>query len=116
VNNQEIPTHVLIDCRAMGIAFMHQDFAHHHQLPLQQLMEKTLVEVTDGRPIEPGDIRHIGKVGLKIQEHWEQLAMCVTKLGHYSHVLVICCLQLHDVPVWFASTNITFGSQYYATH
>jgi hypothetical protein len=27
VNNQEIPTHALIDCGAMGIAFIDQDFA-----------------------------------------------------------------------------------------
>jgi len=30
VNNQEIPTNVLIDCGAPCIAFMDQDFAHHH--------------------------------------------------------------------------------------
>ena len=30
VNNQEIPTHALIDCGATGIAFMDEDFARHH--------------------------------------------------------------------------------------
>jgi predicted aspartyl protease len=40
VNNQEIPTHALIDCGATGIAFMDQDFARHHQIPLQELKEK----------------------------------------------------------------------------
>jgi hypothetical protein len=34
VNNQEIPMHALIDCGATGIAFMDQDFARHHQIPL----------------------------------------------------------------------------------
>jgi hypothetical protein len=34
VNNQEIPTHALIDGGATGIAFMDQDFAHHHHIPL----------------------------------------------------------------------------------
>jgi len=35
VNNEEIPTHALIDCGATGITFMNQDFARHHSIPLQ---------------------------------------------------------------------------------
>ena len=89
VNNGEIPTHALIDCGATGIAFMDQDFACHHQIPLQELREKRQVEVIDGRPIESGDITHIAKVGIKIQDHREQLPMFVTKLGHYPIVLGI---------------------------
>jgi len=71
INNQEIPTHALIDCGATGIAFMDQDFARHHQIPLPELKERKQVEVIDGRPIESGDITHIAKVGMKIQEHKE---------------------------------------------
>ena len=52
VNNQEIRTHALIDCGATGIAFMDQDCARHHQIPLEELKEKKQVEVIDGRPIE----------------------------------------------------------------
>jgi hypothetical protein len=52
VNNQEIPTHALIDCGATGITFMDQDFACHHQITLQKLKEKKPVEVIDGRPTE----------------------------------------------------------------
>jgi len=48
VNNQEIPTHALIDCRATGIAFMDQDVACHYQIPLPELQEKRQVEVIDG--------------------------------------------------------------------
>jgi len=48
VNNQEIPTHPLIDCGATVIAFMDQDFARHHQIPLQELKKKRQVEVMDG--------------------------------------------------------------------
>ena len=39
VNNQEIPTHALIDSGATGIAFMDQDFARHHQIPRQEIKE-----------------------------------------------------------------------------
>jgi hypothetical protein len=87
VNNQKIPTHALTVCGATGIAFMDQDFACHHQIPLRELKEKKQVEVINGRPIESGDITRIAKVGMKIQEHKEQLPMFITKLGHYPIVL-----------------------------
>jgi hypothetical protein len=116
MNNQEIPTYALIDCRATGIAVMDQDFARHHQIPLQELKEKKQVEVIDGRPIESGDITHIAKVAMKIQEHKEQLPMFITKLGHYPIVFGIPWLQLQDVAVRFASNTVTFGSQYCITH
>ena len=89
VNNQEIPTHALIDCGATGIAFMDQDFACHHQVPLQELKQTRQVQVLDGRPMESGDITHIAKVGMMIQDHKEQLPLFVTKLGHYPIVLGI---------------------------
>ena len=116
VNNQEIPTHALIDCGATGIAFMDQDFARHHQIPLQELKEKKQVEVIHRRPIESGYITHIANVGMQIQEYEEQLPMFITKLGHYPIVLGILWLRLHDVDVHFASNTVTFGSQYCITH
>jgi len=116
VNNQEIPTHALIDCGATCIAFMDQDYARHHQIPLQEIKEKRQVEVIDGRPIESGDITHIAKVGMMIQDHLGLLPMFVTKLGHYPVVLGVPCLRLHDVAVWFVSITVSFGSQYCMTH
>ena len=116
VNNQEIPAHALIDCGATGIAFMDQDFARHHQIPLQELKEKKQVEVIDGRPIESGHITHIAKVGMQIQKHKEQLPMFITKLGHYPIVLGIPWLRLHDVAVRFASNTVTFSSKYCVTY
>jgi hypothetical protein len=109
VNNQEVPTHALIDCGATGIAFEHQDYAHHHQIPQRGLKEKRQVEVIDGRPIESGDISLIAKVGMKVQDHGEQLPMFVTKLGHYSIVLGIPWLELRDVAVRFPSNTVSFG-------
>ena len=116
VNDQEIPTHALIDCGATGIAFMDQDFARHHQIPLQELKEQRQVEVIDGRPIESGGITLIAKVGMRIQDHEEQLPMFVTKLGYYLIVLGIPWLQLHEVPVRFASNTVTLEFQYCTTH
>jgi predicted aspartyl protease len=109
VNNQEITTHALIDCGATGIAFMDQDFACHHQIPFQELKEKRQVEVINGRPIESGDITHIAKVSMKMEDHKDQLLMFVTKLGHYPIVLGTPFVRLHDVVVRFASNTVTFG-------
>jgi hypothetical protein len=39
IGDQEVQTHALIDCGATGIAFMDQDFARHHNIPLQELKE-----------------------------------------------------------------------------
>jgi len=93
VNNQEISTHALIDCRATGIAFIDQDFAHHHQIPLQELRENLQVQVIHGRPIESGDITHVAKVGMMIQNHKKQTPTLVTKWGQYPIVLRIPWLQ-----------------------
>jgi len=109
VNNREIPTHALIDCWATGIAFMDQNFARHHQIPLRELQEKRQVEVIDGRPIESGDITHVAKVDMMIQNQGEQLPMFVTKLGHYPIVLGIPWPWLRHVVVRFASNTVTFG-------
>jgi len=113
LNNQQIPTHTLIDCGATGIALMDQDFTCHYQIPLQELKQKKHVEVIDGSPIESGDSTHIAKVGMKIQGHGEQWPIFITKLGHYRIFLGIPGLGIHDVAVRFASITVTFGSQYY---
>jgi hypothetical protein len=39
INNQEIPTHPLIDCGATGIAFKDHEFACYHQIPLPQVKQ-----------------------------------------------------------------------------
>jgi len=91
-NNQEIPTHALIDCGATGIALMDQDFARYHSIPLQELKEKRQVEVIDGRPMESGDITHIATIGMMIQDHKEQLPMFLTRLGQYPIALGIAWL------------------------
>jgi hypothetical protein len=80
------------------------------------LNEQKQVEVIDARPIESGDITHIAKDGMTIQEHKEQLPMLITKLGHYPIVLGIPWLRLHDVAGRFASNTVTFGSKYCIMH
>jgi hypothetical protein len=69
LNNKEIPTHALIDCRATGYAFIDQDFTDHHQLSPRPLKTPRALEVIDGRKISSGDITHMVKAQLSIQDH-----------------------------------------------
>jgi hypothetical protein len=48
LNSKEIPTHMLIDCAAIGYAFIDQDFANHHELPLCPLKTPGVLEGIDG--------------------------------------------------------------------
>jgi hypothetical protein len=109
VSYREIPTQALIECRATGIGFINQDFALNHQIPIQELKHKKQVEVIARSPIESEDITHIAKLGMKIQDHGEQLPTLVTKLGHYPIGCGITWLQLHDVAGHFVLNTITFG-------
>jgi hypothetical protein len=79
LNSKEIPTHALIDCGAMGYAFIDQDFTHHHELPL--CLSKTLcvLEVIDRQKISSGDITCLAEAHLSIHKHCEKLPIFVTK-------------------------------------
>jgi predicted aspartyl protease len=115
-SDREIQTYALIDCGATGYTFVDEDFACHYQLPLHPLKNPHTLEVIDGRQISSGDITHIAKVQLSIQEHRERLPMFVTKLGHYPIVLGIPWLKQHNVAIRLASNVVTFGSQYCLAH
>jgi hypothetical protein len=45
LNSKEIPTHTLINYGAMGYAFIDQDFAYYHELPLCPLKTPYALEV-----------------------------------------------------------------------
>ena len=115
-DNRTVATHALIDCGATGIAFIDEDFARHHQLPLTPLQYPRSLEVIDGRPISSGDITHVANTRLAILQNQETLPMFVTKLGHYPVVLSIPWLELHDVAIRFSSRTLTFGLQYCTSH
>jgi len=114
--NKTIATHALIDCGATGIAFIDEDFACHHQLPLTPLQYPRSLEVIDGLPISSGDITHHANTHLSIREHPEMLLMFVTNPGHYPVVLSIPWLELHDVAIRFSYHTLTFGWKYCALH
>jgi len=99
VNGQTIATHALIDSGATGIAFIDKGFAHHHQLPLVSLPTPRSLEVIDGHPISSGDITHTTTINCSINEHQEELPMFVTQLGHYSIILSITWMDLHDIDI-----------------
>ena len=77
-----IPSHALIDCGATGYAFVDEEFAHDHNLPLFRLKTLRCLEVIDSRPIESGLITHLSCLRMTINGHHEEIPMFVTKLGH----------------------------------
>jgi len=111
--DKTIASYTLIDYGATGAAFVDEDFARHHQLPLTPLKYPRALEVINSRPISSGDITHSANAILSIYEHREQIPMFVTKLGHYPIVLGIFWMELHNMAIQFSSRTLTFRSQYY---
>ena len=64
-----VQTHALIDCGATGYAFIDEGFARQYQIQRFQLKKPRIVKVIDGRPIACGDITHLARATLSIQEH-----------------------------------------------
>ena len=80
-------THALIDCGAMGIAFVDKVFLRHHKVEQKELKDTNELEVIDGRPIESETITTIVKLNLGIKKYQEELPVFITKLGYYPIVL-----------------------------
>jgi hypothetical protein len=84
-----IKSHALIDCGTTYYAFIDEDYAHHHHLPLHLLKSPKNLTVIDGRPVTSGAITHITCIRLAIQNHQEDIPLFVIKLGYYLIVLDI---------------------------
>ena len=90
--------HASIDCETNGFAFIDEAFARHY-LPLATLEKPRPLEIIGGRPIASGDITHMTTVLVVVQEHYEQLLVFATNLGHYPVVLSISWLRHHGVAI-----------------
>jgi hypothetical protein len=90
VNNQVRHTHALIGCRAKGIACINRYYARYQRIPPQELKERRQDAVRHRSPMQSGDITYIAKVGMKIQDHKEQLPMFVTQFRYYP---IVCGIQ-----------------------
>jgi hypothetical protein len=88
---------------------MDREFARHHQGWLLEHKQRK-VEVIDEQPIVSGDIPHLAKVEIGIQDDKKQSPMLVTKLGHYPIVVRIQSLRLLNVAVKFRSFTVRFSS------
>src|SRR5690606_20066798 len=106
------PSYALIDCGATGYAFVDEEFARHHHLPLYSLKNPRDIDVIDGRPIESGQVTHLAKSNLTINGHTEAIVIFVTKLGHYPIVLGIPWLRRHDVSIKWSTNTVTFDSDF----
>ena len=86
-SNKYFSSYILVDCSATGYAFVDEEFACDHNLPLYKLKTLHLLEVIDGRPIESELITYLTRLWMSIDSHQEDIPMFVTKLGHYPIVL-----------------------------
>ena len=77
----------LLDLDATGFAFIDEEFARCHSLPLYKLKESRNLEIIDGRSSQSRPITHITKLRLIIDKHDEELSLFVIKLSHYLIVL-----------------------------
>jgi len=82
-----LPTHTLVECGATGYAFIDEEFARDHNLSLFKLKQPHSLEVIDDRPVESGNITHLMKMEMNINNHRETILMFITKLGYYPIVL-----------------------------
>src|SRR5207248_9556877 len=80
--NNKIRSNALLDLSVTGFAFVNEEFARCHSLPLYKLKEPRGLEVIDGRSSESGDITYVTKLRMTIDKHVEELPLFVTKLNY----------------------------------
>jgi len=71
IGNRNVAIHALIDCRAMGITFVDEDFACHHQLALIPLQYSRSFNAIKRHLISSEDIIHVANTHLSILKHQE---------------------------------------------
>ena len=115
-SNKFFSSYALVDYSATGYAFVDEEFAYDHNLPLYKLKKPHSLEVIDGRLIEVGLITHLTQLQMSINGHQEDIPIIVTKLGHYPIVLGLPWLCRHDIHVAFARNTLTFDSEFCLHH
>ena len=58
-SNKFFSSYTLVDCSATSYAFVVEEFAGNHNLPVYKLKTPHTLEVIDSRPIESGLIIHL---------------------------------------------------------
>jgi predicted aspartyl protease len=111
-----IKYHTLIDCGTTGYAFIDEDYARCHNIPLHLLKSPRNLTVINGRPVTSRAITHITHTHLVIWNHQEDILHFETKFRNYPIVLGISWLQRHDVCLHFAQNKIMFNSNYCLSH
>ena len=109
--NNGIDSHALIDCGAMGFAFIDEQFVSQHNLPRHRLRVPRALQVMDGRPVSSGDIVELTRVPLNVGGHREVVTVFITSLGQYSLVLEIPYMSFHHVDLDYRAYILKFASR-----
>ena len=108
--HHRLDSNVLVDYGASGFSFIDREFASQHNLTQFNLKEPRRLEVIDGCPVDTGDITHMVRIDLDINEHQEHLTAFVTKLVHYPLFLGIPWLRHHNPRIDWVKNTIDFVS------
>jgi hypothetical protein len=73
-----IISHALIESGTTGYAFIDEDYAHHHHLPLHLLKSPRNLTIINERPVTSRAITHITHTHLAIWNHQEDIPLLLS--------------------------------------
>ena len=106
----------MIDFDVNDIDFIDISFARYHDFDFISLKHSRSLTIVDDRNSTFDDVIHIMKVSFMICNHFEIIEFFVTKLNHYSIILELSWLKLHDLISKWSNNFLTFFSLYCYTH
>ena len=106
----------MIDFDVNDIDFIDIFFARYYDFDLIFLKHSRSLTIVDDRNFIFDDVIHIVRVFFMICNYFEIIEFFVTKLNHYSIILELSWLKLHDLISKWNSNSLTFFSLYCYTH
>ena len=110
-NSENISSLALIDSGASAHGFIDTKFAQNHNFDLIPLPRPRRLKVFDGTDSISGNITHLAKTVLKINDHSETILLFVTKLAHFDLVLGLPWLQYHSPTTNWSKLSLEFRNR-----
>ena len=114
--NKSINIYFMIDFDVNDIDFIDIFFARYYDFDFIFLKHSRSLTIVDDWSFIFDDVIHIVKVSFMICNHFEIIEFFVTKLNHYSIILELSWLKLHDLIFKWSNNFLTFFSLYCYTH
>jgi hypothetical protein len=111
-----LPTYATTETGADGKVFIDQSWATSHRLPSGKLERPVGLELFDGREAESGLLTDYVTARMRIEDHYKEIRLYVTRLAHHHVILGMPWMKQHDSRVGFASHTLTFYSKFCRKH